>query len=239
MSRASQSLNRHFKLSHLESAGARSGQNRTNSALPRLGGERRASGGCHAYAPTSVAPHALGPRRLPRGSVLCPPGAVAGRDCSAGIFAYGLKMRSPAYSPTPGAGGRRRRVVIAEDHAAMRDLIGQMLARDHDIVAMVNNGHAALAAADRLRPDLVLLDIGMPVLNGFAAARQLRRREPPVKIVFVSTHDDPLYVEEARRVGADGYVLKSLLHVELAAAVEQVLAGGSFWSGLREARPGP
>ena len=120
----------------------------------------------------------------------------------------------------------------------MREAMGQLLALDHDVLAIVSNGQAALAAAERLRPDLVLLDIAMPVLNGFATARQLRRLGLAVKIVFVTTHDDPLYLEEARRIGVDGYVLKSLLQVDLAAAIEQVLAGGTFWSCLREVRPG-
>ena len=124
----------------------------------------------------------------------------------------------------------RPRLLIAEDHAATQEALCELLAADHEIVALVGDGQAAIEAFDRLHPDLVLLDISMPRLGGIAAARQLRRSMPALKFIFVTAHADPLYVDEAFRIGARGYVLKQAMISELLDAVRAVLAGGTYRS---------
>lgn len=124
----------------------------------------------------------------------------------------------------------RPRLLIAEDHPDTQDALREILAPDHDIVGLVGDGQAALDAAAQLEPDLVLLDISMPRLGGIAAARHLRRRMPTLKFIFVTAHADPLYVDEAFRIGAHGYVLKQAMLSELLEAVREVLAGGTYRS---------
>ena len=124
----------------------------------------------------------------------------------------------------------RPRLLIAEDHAATQEALCELLAADHEIVALVGDGQAAIEAFDRLHPDLVLLDISMPMLGGMAAARRLRQRVPEIKLIFVTAHADRLYLEEAFRIGARGYVVKQAMDEELAPAVAAVLAGGTYRS---------
>lgn len=124
----------------------------------------------------------------------------------------------------------RPRLLIAEDHVATQEALRELLAPDHEIVALVGDGQAAIEAVDRLRRNVVLLDISMPVLGGMAAARQLRQRSPDLKVIFVTAHADPLYLEEAFRIGARGYVVKQAMDAELGPAISTVLAGGTYRS---------
>ncbi len=124
----------------------------------------------------------------------------------------------------------RPRLLIAEDHPDTQDVLRELLEPDHDIVGLVSDGQAALDAAAKLDPDLVLLDISMPRLGGIAAARQLQRSMPALKFIFVTAHADPLYVDEAFRIGARGYVLKQAMISDLLDAVREVLAGGTYRS---------
>lgn len=107
-----------------------------------------------------------------------------------------------------------------------------MLAPEHEVVALVGDGKAAVEAAAQLEPDLALLDISMPVMSGIVAARRLKKLSPSAKIVFVTGHVEPAYVDAAFRLGADGYVLKQNLAAELVDAVHVVLAGGKYRSPL-------
>ena len=124
----------------------------------------------------------------------------------------------------------RPRLLIAEDHAATQEALRELLAPDHEIVGLVGDGQAAIDAVDQLHPDVVLLDISMPKLGGMAAARRLHQRLPELKLIFVTAHADPLYLEEAFRVGARGYVVKQAMDAELAPAIATVLAGGTYRS---------
>jgi DNA-binding NarL/FixJ family response regulator len=124
----------------------------------------------------------------------------------------------------------RARILIADDHAPSRDLLARMLAAEHDVVATVGDGLAAVTAAVQLGPDLALLDISMPVMSGIMAARRLKSHSPPAKVVFVTGHVDAAYVAAAFRLGADGYVLKQNLAAELVPAIRAVLAGGRYRS---------
>lgn len=124
----------------------------------------------------------------------------------------------------------RIRVLLAEDHRMIREGLCQLLDDRFDVVGTVGDGRSLLAANEQLRPDVVLLDISMPQLNGFDAAQQLRRAAPAVRIIFVTMHDDPDYVAAALRTGALGYVVKSAASSELMTAIDAALRGETFVS---------
>jgi DNA-binding NarL/FixJ family response regulator len=124
------------------------------------------------------------------------------------------------------------RLLIADDDAAIRAMIRDFLNEDCEIVGEAENGAEAVDAAEQLHPDIVLMDISMPVMGGFAAAKQLKERMPDLLIIFVSQHPDPAYVEEAFRVGGSGYVLKRSAVRDLTTAIEHVRAGGTFRSAI-------
>jgi DNA-binding NarL/FixJ family response regulator len=120
---------------------------------------------------------------------------------------------------------KRARILIADDHILTLDGIRGVLEPHHDIVGMVNDGRALVEAALRLKPDLVVLDITMPLLNGIEAATQIRKLSPEVKLLFVTMHVSPAYLEAALRAGGTGYVLKSAAREELLGAVSTIMAG--------------
>ena len=124
----------------------------------------------------------------------------------------------------PGGRGRPR-VVIADDHPTMRNAIEEVLSTSFDIVAAVADGRQAVEAAERLDPDVVVLDIRMPVLDGFGAARELVGRGTRAKLLFLSVYDGDNYVSAAVDAGVHGYVAKPRLATDLADAVTHVLQG--------------
>jgi len=120
--------------------------------------------------------------------------------------------------------------MLCEDHTLVREGLRQLLASSLDVVGALEDGRALLQAAERLKPDVVLMDITLPQLNGFDAARQLARVSPNSKVVFVTIHADPAYVREAFRTGASGYVVKTAACADLLAAVTAVLGGRRYLS---------
>ena len=124
------------------------------------------------------------------------------------------------------------RILVVEDFAAFRDFICSTLGRvpDLQIVGVVSDGLDAVRQAEALKPDLILLDIGLPTLNGMAAARQIRKLAPDSKIIFVSMESSPDVVQGAFNLGARGYVLKTRAAIDLLAAVKAVLEGRQFVS---------
>lgn len=124
----------------------------------------------------------------------------------------------------------RPRVLLAEDHTLVREGLLKLLGDELEIVGAVADGRALIGAIEPCRPDVVLLDVSMPLLNGFEAARQLRRIAPRSSVIFVTMHAEPDYVHEAFRAGARGYVSKYAASAELLFAIRQVLAGGSYVS---------
>jgi DNA-binding NarL/FixJ family response regulator len=110
------------------------------------------------------------------------------------------------------------------------DGLRHLLERHYDLVGTVQDGHSVVTAARRFQPDLVLMDVAMPVLNGLQAGRRLREQMPNVKLLYVSMYADTPYVEEALRIGASGYVLKRSGWEELSRAIEAVLAGRQYIS---------
>jgi DNA-binding NarL/FixJ family response regulator len=127
---------------------------------------------------------------------------------------------------------RRPRLLLADDHTLVLEGFRKLLESEFDLVGAVEDGRALVAAAQKLRPDVILLDISMPLLNGIEAARQLKKLVPDTKLVFLTMHADPAYVTEAFRVGASGYLLKRSAASELVSAIHEVLKGRSYVTPL-------
>lgn len=126
----------------------------------------------------------------------------------------------------------RVRVLMADDHELMLDGLRRLLESEYELVGCVSNGAELVAAAEELQPDLILLDISMPVMDGLEAARQLKQRGCKARLVFLTMHRDPEYVKEAFRAGASGYVLKHAAGTELAVALREVLRDHVYLSPL-------
>jgi DNA-binding NarL/FixJ family response regulator len=124
----------------------------------------------------------------------------------------------------------RPTVVLADDDRDLLCRIGQLLNGEFDVVGTAEDGQALLAAVGNLHPDLLVTDISMPRLNGFQAARQLKKQQPDARIIFLTVHDEPIAVSEAMAIGVTGYVLKRSAASDLIPALWQVLQGGQFIS---------
>ena len=124
----------------------------------------------------------------------------------------------------------RLRVLVADDHRPMLNTLVQMLSRDFDIVAAVGDGVSAVKKAAELSPDLLVLDIAMPGLNGIAAARAVKDAGSTAKIVFVTNMRDREFVDGSLALGDVGFVVKDRLVADLLPAVRRVLAGETFVS---------
>jgi len=126
----------------------------------------------------------------------------------------------------------RPRVLLADDDAGILKAISRTLATEFEVVATVTDGRKALDAVPRLDPDVVVLDISMPGLNGFQTAEELKRCESRAKIVFLTMHQDDHFVSKAIRCGAMGYVLKTLASSDLTPALHHALAGRRYLPSL-------
>jgi DNA-binding NarL/FixJ family response regulator len=124
------------------------------------------------------------------------------------------------------------RLLLADDHTLLLDGLRMMLEPEFDLVGVVEDGQSLLAAAAELRPDLILLDIAMPALNGIDAARALQKNRNPAKVIVLTMHSDPDYITEALRAGASGYLLKRSAASELLTAMRVVLQGGTYISPI-------
>jgi DNA-binding NarL/FixJ family response regulator len=124
---------------------------------------------------------------------------------------------------------RRLKVVIADDSQAMRDRVSRLFAGEMDVVATVSDGESVVKAVQDLRPDLVILDIAMPVQNGMSAARKIRDMGISVPIVFLSVQSDPEFREAAVQLGAS-YVSKARMRSDLGLAIRDALTGRIFVS---------
>lgn len=126
----------------------------------------------------------------------------------------------------------RPRVLLADDHMLVIDGLRRILEPECDVVGAVEDGRSLLQAAEQLKPDIVLLDISLPLLNGVEAARKLRKTVPAAKLIFVTMHADATYVTGAFRAGASGYVLKRCASMELVSAIQEVLQGRTYITPL-------
>jgi len=122
------------------------------------------------------------------------------------------------------------RVLIADDQEEMVRTIAVALENEFDIIGTAEDGKRAIELATQLLPDILVLDISMPLVNGIEAAWRLKKTASPTKIIFVTVHTDPDFVEAARSAGALGYVWKESLAGDLAPAVRAVLQGNRFTS---------
>jgi DNA-binding NarL/FixJ family response regulator len=125
---------------------------------------------------------------------------------------------------------KRSRVLIADDHSMVIDGLRALLEPEYEVVGAVNDGRAVLPEVRRLQPDVVVIDISMPLLNGLECARQLRDAGCTAKILILTMHPDATLAQEALAAGASGYVLKSSPGSELKAALRDVLRGRIYLS---------
>jgi DNA-binding NarL/FixJ family response regulator len=126
----------------------------------------------------------------------------------------------------------RPRILMADDHQMLLDAFKVMLEQDFDVVGTVTDGRALLQEFARLNPDVVVIDVAMPLLNGLDAARQLKAQRRSVKLIFLTMNPDPDLAGEALRLGASGYVLKSSAARELKQAIQEALSGRSYITPL-------
>ena len=143
------------------------------------------------------------------------------------------ELNSESIHPSPGLSRPAAvRVLVVEDFAAFRQFICLTLGNSPDfrVIGEASDGLEALHMAVELRPDLILLDIGLPSLNGIEVARQMRSLVPESKVIFLTIESSADMVQEALSVGARGYVVKTMAESELLTAMEAVLLGTTFAS---------
>lgn len=125
---------------------------------------------------------------------------------------------------------KRPRILLADDHVLMAEALRHLLQTEFDVVGTVSDGRALLKAAGELTPDLVVVDIGMPLLNGLDAGEQLKALHPGIKVIFLTQNREPRYAVEAFRRNASGYLLKDSAASELTSAIREALRGRSYVS---------
>jgi len=126
----------------------------------------------------------------------------------------------------------RPRVLLADDHTLLLDAFQKLLADECDVVGAVSDGRALLAAAMELRPDVIVADVMMPLLNGIDATRQVKRLLPDTRIIMLTMSEDPDLAAEAFRAGASGYLVKRSAASELLSAIREVMKRRSYVTSL-------
>lgn len=129
----------------------------------------------------------------------------------------------------------RPRILLADDHVLLLEAFSKLLESKYDVVGTATDGRKMLAMVQKLKPDVVLLDIAMPNLNGFDAGEKLKKLLPEVKLVFLTVNEDPDMVTEAFRIGANGYLLKNSAASELFQALDAVLNSKNYVTPSLEA----
>lgn len=122
-------------------------------------------------------------------------------------------------------------IVVADDHQIIRQGLRLLFSSqpDMELVGEAENGQQAVDLVEELQPDVTIMDVSMPVLDGFEATRQVKTRHPGVRVIALSMHNDPIFVDGMKSVGADGYVLKDAAFEQLAEAIRIVMAGGPYF----------
>lgn len=126
------------------------------------------------------------------------------------------------------------RIVLAEDHLGFRRLVRRELenAEELKVVGEVNDGQELLTLLEQLSPDLIILDISMPNLGGIEAAKRIKLNHPQVKILILSMHKNPAYVEQAQKLGVAGYLLKEEMEHSLVPAITRIRSGQTYISPI-------
>lgn len=126
----------------------------------------------------------------------------------------------------------RIRILLADDHQEIRAIVTEMLETEYEIVESVTDGRALLAVASKLKPDLCVVDISMPIIDGIEAAARLKASGSKAKIIMLTIYKDDDFVRASFENGASGYVLKARIATDLVVAVTEVLAGRTFVSSF-------
>lgn len=134
----------------------------------------------------------------------------------------GLIMQANTQNPG------RPRVLLADDNRDMQNVIISLLEPEFDVVGTVANGFELVEAESRLHPNIGIIDISMPVMNGIEAAAEIKKNGSLMKIIFLTVNEDSDFVRAAFETGASGYVIKRQMGADLIGAIKQVLAGGMF-----------
>ncbi|MDD2891208.1 MAG: response regulator transcription factor [bacterium] len=123
------------------------------------------------------------------------------------------------------------KIVLTEDHNIVREGLKKLLEEDHtiQIVGEAQNGKEAILLADKLLPDLILMDISMPIMNGIEATRVIKKKNPKIKILILSMYDNEEYIKNALLVNADGYLSKEALAKNLISAMKIINKGGTYF----------
>jgi DNA-binding NarL/FixJ family response regulator len=124
------------------------------------------------------------------------------------------------------------RVILADDHTLMLDALKHLLEPEFEVVGIFGNGRALVEGAPQLKPNVIVLDIGMPIMNGLNAGQRLKRLMPAVKLIYLTMNHDQDMAAEAFRIGASGYLLKYCAGSELVDAIREVARGGSYVTSL-------
>ena len=127
----------------------------------------------------------------------------------------------------------RARILLADDHKDIREKVMQQLEPEFEVVGVVEDGNALMEAASQMKPDVCVVDISMPIMNGIDAVTQLKASGSSVKIIFLTVHEDPDFLQAALETGALGYVVKSRVATDLSSAIRAALAGRLFISPCR------
>ena len=126
----------------------------------------------------------------------------------------------------------RPRLMLADDHTSLVEALRRVLEPDYDVVATVADGRSLLETAPQVNPEVIVVDIAMPLINGLEAGLRLRQQMPDVKLIFLTMNDDPDLAAEAMRCGASGYVLKNSAGEELVQAIQMALKCKRYVSPL-------
>jgi DNA-binding NarL/FixJ family response regulator len=124
---------------------------------------------------------------------------------------------------------KRPTSLLADEYVAFHDVWRILLKPECEVIGTVENGQALIDAAVRLTPDIIISDIGMPIVNGFEALRHLIAIQPDIRFILLTIHNDPVFIEEAQSAGASGYVDKSHADTELVRAIRNALREGEFY----------
>ena len=127
---------------------------------------------------------------------------------------------------------QRTRVILADDHKLILDALKNLIEPEFEVVGTFGDGHALVEGAPELKPHVIVLDVGMPTMNGISAGQRLRQAMPNVKLIYLTMNQDPDLAAAAFRLGAKGYLLKSSAGSELVEALRAVIRGGSYVTPL-------